>query len=96
MAEWLRRQIRISIRYLFPSGSAGSNPAGVVFFHLFLIVRFPCLLYVLNLRYTTLMTKCHCSTVPSLLSTSGTDKLRILCFVFFGKKWFIHRKQLIK
>ena len=29
MAEWLRRQIRIS-NDLFPSGSAGSNPAGVV------------------------------------------------------------------
>jgi hypothetical protein len=31
MAEWLRRQIRIPTRYLFPYGSAGSNPAGVVF-----------------------------------------------------------------
>jgi hypothetical protein len=30
MAEWLRRQIRTA-RYLFPYGSAGSNPAGVVF-----------------------------------------------------------------
>ena len=30
MAEWLRRQIRIWFDHLFPSGSAGSNPAGVV------------------------------------------------------------------
>ena len=32
MAEWLRRQIRIPFDHLFPYGSAGSNPAGVVFF----------------------------------------------------------------
>lgn len=32
MAEWLRRQIRI-LGYLFPSGSASSNLAGVVFMH---------------------------------------------------------------
>ena len=29
MDEWLWRQIR-TLDYLFPSGSAGSNPAGVV------------------------------------------------------------------
>ena len=32
MAEWLRRQIRTPFDYLFPFGSAGSNPAGVVSF----------------------------------------------------------------
>ena len=34
MAEWLRRQIRTPFDYLFPFGSAGSNPAGVVFFRI--------------------------------------------------------------
>ena len=29
------------VRHLFPYGSAGSNPAGVVFFPLFFNVRFP-------------------------------------------------------
>jgi hypothetical protein len=40
MAEWLRRQIRTQFDYLFPFGSAGSNPAGVVSFSTFVLYQF--------------------------------------------------------
>ena len=40
MAEWLRRQIRTPFDYLFPFGSAGSNPAGVVSFSTLVLNQF--------------------------------------------------------